>query len=153
MNYVVAVDGSTESERALEHALKLASAIGASASITVVHSVDPEVHGEDGIPADADVTDADRLLVQEGVGDAEERAMEVLEDAATFAAEHGHEVETELLYGDPSESIPEFLAAEEFDGLFVGHRGLGERYEELLGSTAKGLVETTRIPVTIVSTP
>jgi nucleotide-binding universal stress UspA family protein len=153
MNYLVAIDGSTESQSALEHALALAEAIGEAAAVTVVHSVDPEVHGEEGVPADADVTDADHLLVREGVGDAEERAMEVLDDAAAFAAERDHDVETELLYGDPSESIPEFVAAGEFDGLFVGHRGLGERYEELLGSTAKGLVETTTIPVTIVSTP
>lgn len=151
MNYIVAIDGSAESERALEHALELADAIGESASVTVVHSVNPEVHGAEGIPEDADVTDADGLLVVEGVEDAEERAMELLERMETFAAERDHEIATELLYGDPATSIPEFAAAGEFDGLFVGHRGLDERYEELLGSTAKGLVETVPIPVTIVS--
>ena len=151
MNYLVAIDGSTESEIALEHALELAAAIGDTASVTVVHSVDPEVHGEEGVPADADVTDTDGLIVVESVEDAEERAMELLDDAVAFAAERGHDVETELLYGDPAEAIGSFAESSEFDGLFVGHRGLDERYEELLGSTAKRLIERATVPVTVVS--
>jgi nucleotide-binding universal stress UspA family protein len=151
MNYLVAVDGSSESESALEHALELAGAMETPASVTVVHSVDPEVESEAGVPADADVTDADRLLVIEGPEDAEDRGQKLLDRAVEFAADRGHEVDAELLYGDPAESIAEFAEAGEFDGLFVGHRGLNERMERLLGSTAKRLVEQSPVPVTVVS--
>lgn len=151
MRFIVAVDGSDQSERALDHALDLAASMRDSAGVTVVHSVDPDVYAGDGLAESASVAQTDQHLVVESVEDAERRGMEVLEDAEAVATERDVTVETELLYGDPVDTLPEFASAGEFDGLFVGHRGLDERYERVLGSTAKQLVERMPIPVTVVS--
>ena len=51
---------------------------------------------------------------------------------------------------DPATVVPDYAAAESFDGLFVGHRGLSERYENLVGSVAKAILERSSVPVTVV---
>nr|WP_128475927.1 universal stress protein [Halorussus pelagicus] len=75
------------------------------------------------------------------------------------------EVETGLLYGEPVEVITEFAEGRDSssgrarsddadiegdDAIFVGHRGLSERYEGLVGSTAKEIVGRATVPVTVV---
>lgn len=148
MRFAVAVDGSAESERALDHAVELATATGAS--LTAVHSVDPDVYDRGGSDAPNGGADyADRLIV-ESVSDAEERGERLLGDAVERATEAGLEVDGELLYGDPVETIPDFAITEGYDGVFVGHRGLSDAQERVLGSVAKGIVERSSLPVTVV---
>jgi nucleotide-binding universal stress UspA family protein len=148
MNFIVAVDGSEQSEKALEHAVSIAAAAGAD--VTVVHAVDPAVYSEGGDEPVSDIPDAEDRLILESEEDAEERGLQVLDDMVTLAAGLGADVETVLLHGDPSVAIPEFLETADADGVFVGHRGLSERYERILGSVAKSLLESSPVPVTIV---
>lgn len=148
MHYLVAVDGSNESHLALERAIEVAEP--ADASITVVHAVNPDVYEIGGMepltgPGDAD----DRLLV-ESVESAEERGSEILADAMAVAADHGIDVDAELLYGPPAERIVAYADDHEVDGIFVGHRGMSDRLEGLLGSVAKTVVERATVPVTVV---
>ena len=44
MQFLVAVDGSAESDRTLDYVLDLADAMADSPAVTVVHSADPEVY-------------------------------------------------------------------------------------------------------------
>ncbi len=149
MDFVVATDGSRQSEAALEHALDLAAA--ADGTVTVVHVVTPAVQAQGGSDPVVDPSRAaDRLLVED-VGDAEVRGERILENAAAIAEDRGTSVETALLHGDPVETVAEFAAAESADGVVVGHRGLSERAEEHLGSVAKSLIERSPVPVTVVS--
>lgn len=148
MQYLVAVDRSAESWRALEHALEVAD--GLEADVTVVHSVNPEVFSRGGSEPVTGLEDLDDRLIIENVADAEDRGSAVLEEAIDRADDMGYEVETELLYGDPVESIPAYATEYDFDGIFVGHRGRSERVGELLGSVARGLVEQADVPVTVV---
>jgi nucleotide-binding universal stress UspA family protein len=152
MNFLVAVDGSDASDAAVDHAIEIAGALGAS--LTVVHAVDPGVVIE-GAVEPVSYTEADDVIVQEPIEDAEARAEVMLDAAAERVREAGVDVETVVLYGDPVETIPEYADGGEdgetpFDGLFVGHRGLSERYESMVGSVAKALVERASIPVTVV---
>ncbi|MFB6108345.1 MAG: universal stress protein [Haloplanus sp.] len=148
MQFLVAIDGSTPSERALEHAIALARAAGAS--LTLVHAVDPEVYDEGGSAPVSTLAEAANRLIREDVDDAEERAEAVLQAAVEFAADRGVDATTELVYGDPVEAVADFAAAEGFDDVFVGHRGLSDRAERVLGSVAKGLVERSSVSVTVV---
>ena len=148
MKFVVAVDGSAESERAVDHAVGMAAAAGGT--LTVVHSVDPDVYDTGGTEPVSGLSDAEGRLIIESVEDAEERGERLLADAADRAAEAGVEADAELLYGNPVETIPEFAAEEGYDGVFVGHRGLSDEHERVLGSVAKGLVERSSVPVTVV---
>ncbi|MFB6087199.1 MAG: universal stress protein [Haloarculaceae archaeon] len=146
MNFVVAVDGSTESDRALDHAVEIAAPM--DAELTVVYSVDPDVYDTGGSEPVADLADAERRLVVESVEDAEARGEHILEEARERV--DAVPVDAELLYGNPVETIPEFATTEGYDGIFVGHRGLSEAKERVLGSVAKGLVERSELPVTVV---
>ena len=150
MKFVVAVDGSEQSEQTLDYVLDLTDAMAEPAAITVVHSVDPEVYTTGGVEPVTDLADAEQRLIIENVEDAEDRGWDILHDARDYAADRGIEVRVELLYGDPVEQIPDFAADAEFDTIFVGHRGHSEHVERLLGSVAKGLVERADRPVTVV---
>lgn len=147
MQFLVAVDGSRESNRALDYAARLAA--GLDASLTVVHAVEPAVYSEGGDAPITSLGEAERRLVVEAVTDAEDRGQRILDDAVE-RLDVDIKATTDLLYGDPLVVIPSFLEREQFDGVFVGHRGYSKRYEGLLGSVAKGLVERSPVPVTVV---
>jgi nucleotide-binding universal stress UspA family protein len=148
MRLLVAIDGSDAAEHALAHALEVAEAM--DAALTVVHAVDPDVYQESGFERDATLAEADRGLLLESLERAENRGLDHLEDAASFAADRGQEVHTDLLYGDPAAAIPDYVDDEGIDAVFVGHRGRSERTELLVGSVAKAVVERVTVPVTVV---
>lgn len=147
MRFIVAVDGSAESDRALEHAGRVVDPD--RDSLTLVHVVNPDVYADTRSSPLASVSDADDVLVAT-VADAEERGGEVLEDALETTGEMGVPADTELLYGNPATELSRFAREESFDGIFVGHRGMTERAERVLGSVAKDLVERADCPVTVV---
>lgn len=147
MHFLVATDGSPESDATLEYAIDLADAAGAN--LTVVHAVQPRIRSG-GLEPTQSLSDAERRLIVENVEDAEERGEAILERTAERVSEAGVEVDTALLYGNPVEAIVEYADANGYDGIFVGHRGLSDRAESLLGSTANELVRRATIPVTVV---
>ena len=148
MKYLVAFDGSDEAKSALAYAADLADALGAS--ITVVHVVDPYVYEEGGLEPISTFADADERLIRESLVDAEQRGLDVIDDATALAEELGPDIETELLYGDPVPEITDYAQEKGFDAIYVGHRGRSGRTGMLLGSVATGIVERSTIPVTVV---
>ncbi|WP_144906436.1 universal stress protein [Halobellus captivus] len=147
MQYLVAVDGSESSTDALAYALELLSHAGGS--LTVAYAVEPRVLVEGGGEA-ATSAEAGKRIYTEDLQIAEERGKDVLDDARTRAEKAGVAVETILLYGDPVDSITEYADSEGVDGIIVGHRGLSNRVEGMVGSVAKGLVGHATVPVTVV---
>jgi nucleotide-binding universal stress UspA family protein len=148
MQYLVAVDGSEPSIEALEYAIDLATR--ADASLLVAYAVEPRVLVEgtdEEAPTNAEVG---QRIYTEDLEVAEERGEEVLDDARERAERADVRVETTLVYGDPVDSIDELAIDEAVDGIVVGHRGLSDRVEGMVGSVAKGLVEHATVPVTVV---
>ena len=145
MEFLVAVDGSEQSKRALRYACEMARAAGAS--VVLAHAVDPSVFRAEGV----DQTDRKSALVMEGPDEAEARGRDVLEDAVELARESGFDPEAELLHGDPAVVVAEHAEERDVTGVYVGHRGLSEEYEAMMGSVAKRLVERSAVPVTVVS--
>jgi len=143
MKFLVAVDGSDASDEAIDYVVELAR--GLDAAVTVVHAVEPGVS-----VAGDDASAPNDRLVAESMEDAEARGERLVDDAVRRLDAAGVDAEAELLYGDPANVVPDFAAAESFDGLFVGHRGLSERYENLVGSVAKAILERSSVPVTVV---
>jgi len=163
MKYLVAVDGSEPSTVALRYAVEQATATGAA--VVAVSVVVPEQFFTGGDDPPMSYAEASEELVTEDVEDAEDRAQDALDEAAEIGAAAGVEVETGILYGEPVEAIVEYAEGqspsnsrtqsddaddEGFDAIFVGHRGLSERYEGLVGSTAKEIVGRASVPVTVV---
>lgn len=148
MKLLVAVDGSAESVKALEHAIELAAP--GNWPITAVHAVDPEVRTAGGVESVEARSDFEAQLIQENPEDAEKRGTALLERMEATAAEHGAEIETAMLDGDPAEVVPDFAESGSFDHVVVGHRGLSEEFERVLGSVAMAIVERSTVPVTVV---
>jgi nucleotide-binding universal stress UspA family protein len=148
MRYLVAVDGSESSMAALRYAAEQAAATGAE--LVAVSVVVPEQFFTGGDDPPMSYAEAADELVAEDVEDAEEDAQQALDDALEVGEKTGVEVETGMLYGEPVEVLTEYADDNDFDAIFVGHRGLSEEYEGLVGSTAKGIVGRATVPVTVV---
>ena len=140
MTYVVSIDGSESSRAAIRRAARLADRL--DTTLTLVHAVEPAVKngaGCDGTP------------IQEGFDGAESRGRAVLDRGHAVASDAGVSPETELLHGNPVDEIVEYLEDSDCEGVFIGHRALGERYESMVGSFAKKLIGRSPVPVTVVS--
>lgn len=142
MEYIVATDGSAVSDTAVEQAAAQAAMVGAD--LEVVHVLTPETELVDGqvvLPGeDAAIEQAERIL---------EGARRVAEDAVA-AQDADIEISTELLTGRPAESITARAEKRDIDGIYVGHRGLSDKPDYVVGSVAKTIVDKTTVPVTII---
>jgi len=147
MKYLAAVDGSESSMDALRYAVEQAAATGASVDAVSVVVPEQFFTGDD---PPMNYTEAADELVAEDIEDAETEAQEILDDAQQVGEDTGVEVSTGMLYGEPVEEIVSYAESEGVDAIFVGHRGLSEEYEGLVGSTAKDVVGAASVPVTVV---
>jgi len=135
MRFIVAVDGSDESDEALRYAVSLAEPL--EAEVEIVHVIKPGIYSDEG-----------RVLIED-MSDAEERADSVLADAERVAGKEGFEVETESLYGDAAEEVAGYAEETDADAVFVGHRGVSTEHDAV-GSVAQELVRKASVPVTVV---
>lgn len=148
MKYLVAVDGSEPSMEALRYAVEQAAATGAE--VVAISVVVPEQFFTGGEDPPMTYSETANELIAEDVEDAEEKAQQALDEAADVGEKTDVAVETGMLYGEPVEAITEYADDEDFDAIFLGHRGLSEEYEGLVGSTAKDVVGRATVPVTVV---
>lgn len=149
MTYLVATDGSGPSDRAVERAVELAEATGAD--VTAISLVVPEVRADPSVESVESLADAERTLIIEDVADAETRSERALDDATRIAVGTGVAVTTDLLYGsDPATAIVEYVDEVDAESIYVGHRGIGTRREQYLGSTAHDVIRMATVPVTVV---
>ncbi|MFB6139538.1 MAG: universal stress protein [Halosimplex sp.] len=140
MRYLVATDGSTVSDTAVERAAREASVW--DADLEVVHVLTPETKLVDGD------------IVMPGEASAVDHAEEILEAAADVAANVASDretdltVETQLLTGRPAEAITTYAENAGVDAVFVGHRGHSE-HRRRVGSVAKTVIDKASVPVTV----
>jgi nucleotide-binding universal stress UspA family protein len=137
MRYLVATDGSAVSDDAVAYAAEHAAAMDVTLEIVHVITPEAEFHGGD--------------LVQPGEAELLADGRETLDRAETLAGETANAaVETELLTGRPAEALTEYAAESGADAIYVGHRGLSEKREQVVGSVAKSVVDRASVPVTVV---
>lgn len=139
MRYLVATDGSEESNDAVTYAAKDAEAF--DATLEIVHVITPETEIVDG----EIVMQGQERATQEG-HQTLERATEVANDAVSGELT----IETHLLTGRPADAIADRANAADADAVYVGHRGLSNKQEEVVGSVAKSVVSKATVPVTVV---
>jgi nucleotide-binding universal stress UspA family protein len=136
----VGVDGSAESERAVEWALDEARTHGDT--LLLVHAWQ--------FPAVGVTTYAGDPLPVFGHGDIEKLAAGVLADVAQAARERqaGVSVDTRLVEGHPGAALVD--ASDGARLLVVGSRGLGGFKGMLMGSVSSACAHHARCPVVIV---
>lgn len=135
---LVATDGSPSAIEATAFGIELAA--GHEAELVIAHVV-PEV---DVVPA--------TVMQIGGIFPHEPSAhdLELLEDAAALAQEHGVTATTILLRGDTVGELVRYAERREVDLIVVGSRGRGTVAGALLGSVSQGLLRDAGRPVAVV---
>lgn len=129
---LVGVDGNESAQQALEHAVELAQAVGAT--LHVVTIVDSQAN-----PMKFGVAEVDEL----------NRAKTTLVERITKSVDDG-DFTAEIRRGDPPDALLEYATEIDADLLLIGQseaRGLEATLSE---QTAEHLANRTQIPLTIV---
>ena len=139
--YLVAVDGSEWSERAVERAINLASKTQARVLLLTVKDwayLQPMVL-EDSAP----------IILDQATEESNARAT-VLAPLVEKYRDSNVEISTDLLWGDPAVVIREQIKTLHANMLFVGRQGRSRLADILLGSVANKLAHQAGIPIVLV---
>lgn len=129
---LVPLDGSSQSEAALEEALELFP----QADVRVLHVLQVRKVAGDG--------------TKSGYELAVEEAEAIRETAEEIATEHGRGVETETIEGNTEKTIIRNAKSNDIDHIVMGSRGQSGLKQALLGSVATAVVRRAPAPVTVV---
>jgi nucleotide-binding universal stress UspA family protein len=135
---LVPTDGSTETRRAVEHAIDLANEH--DATVHVLYVLNTASYAS--VSVDASWEGVSDMLREEG-----EAAVEAVAD---LARAEGVAVETSLYSGSPSREIVRYAEDEECDLIVMGTHGRGGIDRLLLGSVAERVVRSSSVPVLTV---
>jgi nucleotide-binding universal stress UspA family protein len=143
---LVAVDGSGPSLRATQLAAALAVASGAS--VELIHAIDPGMLRT--LPVGAGPGGVTRLGIQAGELETRLRrdAEAQLERCQHICETAGIKVDVSVEFKAPNQAIAD--AAERFDLVVIGSRGLGATSADMLGSLSHRVIADTSKPVLVV---
>lgn len=142
MKILIPVDGSAQALDAVRHALRLLQE-GLNASFVLTTVQEPTYLYEMVLAPDADVLER----VTGAVGSRALASAEALFDAAGVAYER------EIGSGEPVPALIEMAERHGCDAIIVGARGLGALRSALMGSVSQGILQASRLPVTVVKHP
>jgi nucleotide-binding universal stress UspA family protein len=136
-NILLAVDGSEHALHAARVSAELVRAMHSEhLRIVVAYAPVPMYLGEPNLQSAIDA----RLI----------DAKEILQKAVETVGDVPAEIHTELIEGDPAESIIEVARTRQSDVIVMGSRGLGRLAGLVLGSTSQKVVSHAPCPVLIV---
>lgn len=142
-NIIVPTDGSVNSRRALEHAIVLASSLGASITLVYVANIVSVISNFDQIP------NASGYVTEQVALDMEEEGKGVLDDFAKEVPE-GIDVKTVFEVGSPGPAVLSVAKKYKADLIVMGSRGLGPLKGLFMGSVSSYVVTHSGCPVLIV---
>ncbi|MFB6128000.1 MAG: universal stress protein [Halolamina sp.] len=144
MNVLVPMDGSEQSEAALDHALTRFE----DPVVTVLSVVDPVATGYEVAPGAGPAATG----VENWYEQAEMRAERIVTAAEDRVAETDADatVETATEIGDPARTIVAYADEHDVDHVVVGSHGRTGLTRVLLGSVAESVVRRADCPVTVV---
>lgn len=142
-NIIVPTDGSVNSKRALEHAIVLASSLGASITLVYVANIVSVISNFDQIPNASGYVTEQVALDMEGEGKG------VLDDFAKEVPE-GIDVKTVFEVGSPGPAVLSVAKKYKADLIVMGSRGLGPLKGLFMGSVSSYVVTHSGCPVLIV---
>ncbi len=136
--YLVPVDGSEGSQRALGYAS--ARARGGEVQVHVLHVETPR--RDEGLRVNAATANLHKLRHEPG--------KLLLADAAERLEKDNVPHETHIREGEAAQTIARYVDAQKIDEVIMGTRGRGAIGRMLLGSVAQRVVQLVHVPVTLV---
>lgn len=139
MKILVAVDGSENSQRALEQAKIYGKAMDAEIVIlTVLEQISPRHYS---------VSGKERAQIHE---QREAEANQILAESLQHFADYPEKVTPLLKKGEPANQILEAIEATDFNLVIMGNRGLGAFTRTLLGSVSNKVLNHSHTNILIV---
>lgn len=133
MKIGVAIDGSQNALRAVEHAVKTAGMFP-EAELKMIYVVDFNTANDERMSKEDTETIRERVT---------QPAMELAQQAEIH-------VELVVFEGDPAQRILQYADANRLDHLVIGSRGLNVVQEMMLGSVSHKVIKEAQCPVTII---
>lgn len=142
MKLLLAVDGSSASLHAVQHALTLVQE-GLEAEFVLANVQEPASLYEV-------VTAHDPDVIREVRGAA---GADLLKDAEAMLEAAAVDYESEVAGGDPAHMLVEIAQRYRCDGIVMGARGAGGLRSGVLGSVVHAVLNASELPVTVVRMP
>ena len=144
---LVAIDGSEQSCKALDHAAAIAEKFGSELMLlTVVPRAMPPLFTDERFGSTVDF-----VQYQESCKDVYQAIL--TEAEARVRLEHPDlNVSTTLMEGRPSAAIVDVAENEGYDLIVMGSRGIGGITDFILGSTSRWVVDSCKKPFLIIKT-
>jgi nucleotide-binding universal stress UspA family protein len=139
--FIVGVDGSEGSRRALYAAAPAAHRGAARLLVTPVIEASP---GADLAPV------APEIAFGQQEHEVDEAHARMLEPLVAEARDLGVPVELKILHGDPAATLAELAQVREADQIFIGRKPHGRVHDLLFGNTLMSLAKKTKVPLTLV---
>ncbi len=141
MKMLVCTDGSEQSQRVLEEALRIAEGCKPE-DVAIIHVYRPQTSAFLGMSTNLTKEDITRLkkLGEEH----KEEANKILEDASRLFKQKNINARTILEEGHPAETILQVASEESFDMIVIGSRGIGGWGKTILGSVSNQVVQEAR---------
>jgi len=133
---LLAVDGSENSLRAAEEAVKIAS-LDKQCVIEIVYIVNF-------------TKSRSEVLHAQGKEELELSRRKKLESVEKLLKSHEQSYRINIMHGEPGPTIVEYANKEQFDLVVIGSRGLNSLQEMVLGSVSHKVVKRANCPVLIV---
>ena len=135
-NLLLAADGSDHSQQAAKLAGDLARLSGGTLRLITAYEELPHYLGEPNL--------------SKAIAERIEKAQEILDEAIKEIGEIPGNCESEILSGDPAETILRVIDVYNIDLVVMGTRGMGGIKSLLLGSQSHKVVSTAPCPVMLV---
>ena len=139
--YLVAVDGSQWSLRAVERAIDLASKTGAKVMLLMV---------KDWSYLQPVLLEGTSPIIVDQTAEENDTRAKVLVPLVEKYHNVNVEISTDLIWGDPTTVIKAQIKALHVNMLFVGRQGRSQIVDILLGSVANKLAHHVGIPIVLV---
>lgn len=137
---MVPIDGSDNSTRALQYALKMAKEVGPMQLHLLTVHPEPAVYGEIQV-----YVTAEKMKEMQDL-----RSMDLLQPAIGAAKSAGVSFESEIATGDPAVTIAKLADERHCDAIVMGTRGMSAIANLMMGSVATKVVHFSTMPVTLV---
>lgn len=143
-NVVVATDGSSHGDVAVNKAAELCADHGGKLTILSVTDLYPEFYADSAIVGSLFGSKKEAV-----VDKMEKKSVVALEGARALAGDAGIEAETVLLRGDPAEEVINYARENKAGIIFAGSRGRAGLKKMLMGSVAEKIIGMSDCPVFI----
>ena len=139
MKILVCMDGSIESQKALEEAAIIARGCNV-AEVTVIHVYKAVLDST--FPFTREGITQDQMKSFKNImGVRKENKKNILAEAERYLKEKDIKTQTILKEGHPAESIVNLAKKEGFDMIVLGNRGLGGLQKVFLGSVSNAIIQ------------